>query len=359
MAEPSPPSLTYESDIQCPVCQRGFRATKIRKTALRTDGRDADFNIRYTDVDANLYSVWVCPHCGYAATDQVFDQVNPAERKLLTDALAGRPIPNCQGERDDAAGIAAIEQAMFCAGARGGKASALAGLHLRLAWIYRRTGDPREREQLEIALDHYTKAYSSEPLPIGKMSGATLAYLIGELSRRLGRYHEAVQYFQIAVKDAGATEPQTAAMARQQWELAREEAAASTSAGGPAAPAETAPAPEPAAVDSPGAGPAETRGAAPDIGAPEGGGGAPIPQAPPAKASAGAPARRTITATLPLYPEHLAWLKKVATRNGFPLDPGIALRAVLEVAAGVDPGALRGGGEEEIAAALREALRRG
>lgn len=329
MAAPAPASLTYESDAQCPVCQRKFAVTKVRKTALRTDGRDADFNIRYCDVDANLYSVWVCPQCGYAATDQVFDQVNPAERKLLADAQAKRPVPSCQGERDDAAGIAAIEQALFCANARSGKASALAGLHLRLAWIYRRQGDPREREQIELALTHYTKAYTSEPLPVGKMSSATLAYLIGELARRLGRYNEAVQYFQIAVKDATDSEPQTVNIARQQWELAREEAA-------PAAAAPAAIAEPPAAVAAPVSG----------------------PKSPSGSPKAEVPARRTVSATLPLYPEHLAWLKKVAAQNGFPLDPGIALRAVLEAAATVDPGLVRGGGEAEIAAALREALKR-
>lgn len=334
MPNPATAKLTYESEVQCPVCQRKFTVTKVRKTALQTDGRDADFNIRYRDLDANLYGVWVCPHCGYASTDQVFDQVSPAERKLLADALGRRPVPECQGVRDDAAGVAAIEQALFCAQARGGKGSALGGLHLRMAWIYRRLGDPREREQLELALANYLKAYSGEPLPIGKMSGATLAYLIGELARRLGRFAEAVQYFQIAVKEGAGSEPQTVHMAREQWELAREEAASASGARPAATAVEASPRPESAAAAPP---PAVSPDPAPAV----------------ARTT-----RRTVSATWALYPEQLGWLKKVAAQNGHPLDPGVALRAVLEVAAAIEPADLRGEGEAGIASALRAALRR-
>lgn len=313
------PQEFFQHEISCPVCQNKFTQLKLKKSACPVEGRDSDFCVRYSGMDPNRYAVWVCPHCGYAASDAGFAAVRPAEVELLKQALTGRPVPVLNGERDSAAAVQAVSQALFCAISKKTKSGGIAGLYLRMAWLYRIQGDPaKERAYLEKALENYVEAYQKEPLPLGKMSALTLTYLIGELFRRLGKYKEAVQYFSLVVSNKSGTEPNTVSLARDQWHLTRDQASGTAE-------------PSPTAVTPP----------------------ADIPPG-------GAPSsRRIVAVSANLYPEHLQWLKRSAVSAGVALDPWAVLRSLLNLALDLDPGAVEGSGEEEITRNLQKLLAAG
>lgn len=340
--------IFYQQDILCPVCQQKFPQVKLRKSACPVEGRDSDFFVRYSGIDANWYSVWVCSCCGYAATDASFAEIKANEAALIKAALTGHPAPKLDGQRDFEAAAKAFKQALFCNQARKAKASAMAGLYLRMAWLFRGQNDPAtERAYLDQALGSYTEAYQREPTPIGKMSALTLTYLIGELSRRIGNYKEAVQYFSIVVSDKSGTDQNIVNLARDQWHQARDEASGSSQPAptvnvtpaelppvGPVETAASAPAAQPTTPQLAVAVQTQVRG--PDL----------------KKAS-----RQPLTMAATIYPEHWQWLRKSAAAAGIALDPWAVLRALMDLACQIDPSSVQGSSEEELSQTLEKLIK--
>ncbi len=320
----------YQQEQSCPVCAEKFPATKVRKSMCAVDRRDTDFYNHCAPVDPNAYSVWVCPQCGYAASDANFTQVTPVEKGLLQKALAGRRgPPNLTGQRDTALALRAMEQALFCAQARQGKPSMLAGLYLKTAWVLRAANDPTETAYLEQALENYRQAYQSEALPLGKMSELTLTYLIGELSRRLGKLNEAVNWFYQVVNSPDAPrEPQILNQAKEQWRLAREQAEhASNAAPGAAA----SPREEPAASEPP------TPPEAPAV---------PVPRA-------------KVPTAISLYRDQVDWARRVANLcagHNPRFDLAAVIRAALQAFQEIEPPDLEAEDEAGLTAKLKQAL---
>lgn len=362
--------LLYDVNVTCPVCSHAFKAQRVRKSALIPDGRDADFYVRYRGFDPTDYSVWQCPSCSYANADTSFADVNPAERLVLRDALKDMQPLTVPRERDLDTVMALFERAIFCAEARNSRSRA-AGLYLRMAWVHRREGNAaEERKYLEKAYDNYLEAYQSEPFPIGKMSELTVQYLLGELARRLGRYGEAVQYFAGVTQARDHNEPQIVNMAKDQWEIARQEAAAAEAVAEqqeePApAEAETGEAAQAAPTAA-----AETGEAAPaaptaDVGAAAGTIAAEA-QAAAAEAAAstatagaqaaGASEAQPVLVGFSILPSQLEWLQQVARHSGDRLDRSTVLQAVLAVVQGLAPERVARTTAEELWQALRQEL---
>lgn len=363
--------LLYEKQETCALCGEKFTVTKVRKSACPVLRRDPDFCVYYENENPNLYDIWVCPHCGYAAPESSWNDMLEAQRKLLRDWLPSQPkLAGLGGARTPDMAVAAYDRAIACAIAKRGKDSQAAGLYLKAAWVFRVSGenDPRESEYLQKAAEYYEKAYQSEPTPIGTMTDATLRYLIGELFRRCGRYKEACQYFSQLISDPATRGDQKIGnLARDQWQIAKEQLKAQEAAGTAAHPTAApagAVAASPAATATPAAAPstaaqpaAPTAPAAPAAPA----AGAPAPASPAAPAAPAARATRSrITASLPLYADQLAWAREVVRASGGStvLDTGAVLRAALAVAAAVDPTGLAAGSEEELVAKLRDAIRK-
>lgn len=353
----------YQQEQACPVCGNKFSTTKVRKSMCAVERRDTDLYSYCTPVDPNMYSVWVCPHCGYAASDASFGEVAPAEKALLTKALAERPkAPDLTGERDAAAAKLAMEQALFCAQARHAKSSVLAGLYLKTGWVLRAAADARETAYLQQALEHYKQAYQSEALPLGKMSELTLTYLIGELARRTGNLNEAVNWFyQVVNSSDGPREPQILNQAKEQWRAAREEAENAA-----AAPAATLTREAPAAAPQPEQ--AATEAAAFPAGVQEAAAVHAAPAVPVATASEEAPAqpaapapRGKVPTALSLYRDQVDWARRVANLcagHNPRLDLAAVVRAVLQLAQDIEPPELEAEDEESLVGKLRAALMR-
>ncbi|MGQ9631307.1 MAG: DUF2225 domain-containing protein [bacterium] len=70
------------------------------------------------------------------------------------------------------------------------------GVFLRIAWLFREAGrEDRERSFIERALENYTLAFETQSSISGKLGEDGLAYLIGELNRRLGNLMEAERFY--------------------------------------------------------------------------------------------------------------------------------------------------------------------
>lgn len=358
--------LFYDQEETCPVCQKKFTARKVRRSMCIVSRRDTDFCVIYQNVNPNLYSIFVCPHCGYAAADTTFAEVSPEDREKLANGLAelGYAGIDFSGERDVKKGIAAYERAVRCAEMRGAKDSVFASLYLRIAWLYRSEQDAREVEFVQKALDAYDKAFNSEPMPIGKMSEIALTYLIGELYRRTGNPAKAVQWYSQVVSNPKARmEPQILQLARDGWQDSRQLAKTrpQPAAGGAAG----APAPIQAQAQARSGGAAAIQGqAAAAQGETAQTAAKPVvafvstkpAQLPAPPAQAGPKLRAKVVSVLTLYADQTEWLKKVsqATRVGKRrLDPQAIIRALIDSVIDVEPKLLKAETEEQMLALFK------
>jgi len=77
---------------------------------------------------------------------------------------------------------------------------------------------------LQYALQNYMEAFDKEELPIGNLNEISMMYLLGELSRRVGKFNEAIVWFGKAVASPERREnPRIEKLTREQWVLAKEQ----------------------------------------------------------------------------------------------------------------------------------------
>lgn len=220
-------SPVFSQEQTCPVCSTNFKVQRVRSSTLRVLRRDTDFCVIYEGVNPLIYSVWVCPECHYAATDQHFH--NPLSDFQLDRLKKGLSLfkgeePDFSGERSWDTVIRSYELAIRTAQIYHAKASYMGALFLRAAWACRFAGkQTQEKEFITGAADQYQKAYEGEH--DARASEAKMLYLIGELNRRAGRPKEAIMWFSRAVRHPGIKrEAEVDRLTRDQWLLAKNEA---------------------------------------------------------------------------------------------------------------------------------------
>jgi len=215
---------SYTVDKECALCNTQFAVTKLRSRLIKIK-QDTDFCTYYKDINPYYYSIWVCPHCGYAAQDTYFDDLVPAAKEKLAKFLAAKKVNvNFGGARTREQAIATYKLAIFYSEMIEAVASRLGGLYLKLAWLYRegeKTGE--EQQALTKAVEHYEKALFSERLPIGNMTEVALTYLVGDLFRRTGNVDKALPYFNKVLSNQQAKlERPIYNLARDVWQEIRE-----------------------------------------------------------------------------------------------------------------------------------------
>jgi uncharacterized protein (DUF2225 family) len=130
------------------------------------------------------------------------------------------------GERDADKAIEAFKLALLTLNVRNAKSSELAKVCLRIAWLYRFKGDPKEIEFLNFALNSYNDAYQKERFPLDKLDEFTCMYIIAELFRRVGKLDDAVLWFSRLVASPEARRnPKLIDMARDQYQLTKDQLA--------------------------------------------------------------------------------------------------------------------------------------
>ncbi len=215
----------YVKELICPACKKKIEVTKVRSKACVIKSKDTDFCIYYEGINPILYDVWVCEHCGYAAQGERFEELTDEEAKKIKKSIS--PFWKSRkfnGERNIETALETFKLALYNLQKMNAKASDLAKVCIRIAWLYRLNNDEKENEFLKHALRFYAEAYDKETFPINKLDEFTCMYLIAELNRRIGDLESSIIWFNklISSPDAKANKV-LIEMAREQYHMAREQ----------------------------------------------------------------------------------------------------------------------------------------
>ena len=214
----------YVVEKECAICGEKFEVTCVR-SRLSLIKQDTDLCAYYKDINPYYYTIWACPHCGYAARDTDFAERTPSVVTKIHTFLSIREVKiNLCGLRTREEAITTYKLAIFYAELVADKASKRAALYLRLGWLYREGGgqDAEENKALATACMLYDQALSEERMPIGNLSELTVMYIVADLLRRTGENRKAVLYLsQIVTSPLAKVEKRIADLARDLWQQIR------------------------------------------------------------------------------------------------------------------------------------------
>jgi len=213
----------YSKEMVCPVCTKKFKITKVKMKACKVEGRDTDFCVYYKNINPLFYDPWICENCGYAALSDKFEDIPLKDANMLLKKLAPKwNKRSFEGERNVDSAIEAFKLVLYNHQLRGVKASELAKVCMRIAWLYRMKEDPREHDFIKFALKYYMETYENERFPADKLDENTCIYIIGELSRRVGNYEDAIKWLSRLISSPEARKkPALVEAARDQFQLVK------------------------------------------------------------------------------------------------------------------------------------------
>ncbi|QIB26457.1 DUF2225 domain-containing protein [Caloranaerobacter azorensis] len=216
----------YTKKVKCPVCKNDFTTSKVKSSKLRIEKRDTDFFTYYRGENPLKYSVFVCPECGYAALEYKFDKIKSKDIEVIKQNVSDKWIKrefSLKRSVDEA--IVCYKLALYCGQLLNFKNYDLGNITLRLAWMNRLNENSKEEERfLKLSAELFEKAYYNEDIPSTPFDELSLAYLIGELYRRLGDREEALKWFSKVISNrAVKNNPRLDKLVRDQWYLVKGE----------------------------------------------------------------------------------------------------------------------------------------
>ncbi|SOC12985.1 hypothetical protein SAMN05880501_10784 [Ureibacillus xyleni] len=218
----------YEKKIECLCCKKTFSTFKIRTKSIKVEHTDTDFCPTYSDsaVNALYYNVFVCEHCGFSFTEDFTKYFAPGIRESIHEEISSKWVPRsfC-GERSVVVAIESYKLAYVCGVYKKEKSVSLAGLALRIAWLYRSLkNEEQEQRFIKMARDHYLTSFSTEDYAGTQMSGTRVMYMVAELSRRIGDLDNATRFFSKVIENQRVGgEAKLIEMAKEQWQIVKEE----------------------------------------------------------------------------------------------------------------------------------------
>lgn len=215
----------YDKNVKCPVCNTEFRTKKVRTKALRLIKQDEDFLPYYQGENPIKYKVFVCPNCGYAATEDKYNEISDLVKEKIKSQISSQwKKRSYGGTRTIDEAIESCKLALYEGQLLDESRIYLGSIALNIAWLYRMKEDRnQEKRFLNITKELYEEAYYKEDLFNTNMDEIKLGYLIGELYRRLGDVKNAVKWFNVVVSSHNSnSNPNIRKMAIEQWKLAKE-----------------------------------------------------------------------------------------------------------------------------------------
>lgn len=218
----------YEKQVECIYCKKTFPTLKVRTKFIKVASTDTDFRPIYSDsnVNALFYNVFVCEHCGFSFTEDFTKYFAPGIRETIEEQITSKWIPHSfKEERTISQALQAYQLALVCGKLKKEKFVTLAGLALRIGWLYRTLeNEDQELRFIKIARDLYLESFSTEDYAGTGMSGTRVMYMIAELSRRIEDYENATRFFsKVLESQRFGGEPSLIEMAKEQWQLVREQ----------------------------------------------------------------------------------------------------------------------------------------
>jgi uncharacterized protein (DUF2225 family) len=219
--------ILFDKNVTCMVCQHSYKTKKVRSRFIRALRSDSDFCPYYEDEENSplYYYVSVCPKCGYSMSDEFSTYFPPKSIEAIKDSITSQWTEKNYGEkRSLKSAIEAYKLAIYCATLKKEKHIILAGLYMRLVWIYRKVNfHEQELRFIKLAISGYVQSYSNDDFKSTDMSEIKLLYLIGELYRRLGDEKLAMVYLSKVIhRKEEKVEKRMIEMARDSWSEIRE-----------------------------------------------------------------------------------------------------------------------------------------
>lgn len=186
----------YDTNVECIYCGKAFLTKKVSYDAIKVKSRESDRHVYYESLNPNHYDVFVCPHCGIAFVSS-FGELSSFEKKILKESYISkvRDYRRYCGERNIEDVIRSYKLALFAAELTDRSSSIIAGLSLRLAWIYRELGNQEnEKRFMEIALTYFEKEYE---YGYGDENNDFLLYIIAELNIRLDNFERTKKWINV------------------------------------------------------------------------------------------------------------------------------------------------------------------
>ena len=218
----------YEKKLTCVFCGKLFTSLRVRSRFAIPYKTDSDFcpHYRAGNYNPHFYFVNVCPECGFAFSEDFSDQFPNGTKEIIRVQITGNWTKRNFGQvRDIQQALESYKLAILAGSLKKEKNVVLAGLCLRLAWLYRSENNAeQEKRFMGIALKAYEESFVLSDFGGTPMSEIRVLFMIGELSRRLGQYQKAVAYFSKVIQHKNAKDEQKIVnMVREQWRLTMEE----------------------------------------------------------------------------------------------------------------------------------------
>ena len=213
----------YSVKVKCPNCTHEYKTSKVRSSFRKIKTTDSDFCIHYVDINPDFYSARVCPLCGFSHTENFNMHIKPAAKERIYKTITQKwDNIDYSGERNLNSAITAYKLALLCSQITEQSNVVIGGVCFKIACFYRFMQDTdQERRFLQFTLDCYTKFFETESGI--NVNEAKMMYMIAELYRQLGEYHNAAKWFNRIISDKSVTDIGIIRRAREQYQLTREQ----------------------------------------------------------------------------------------------------------------------------------------
>lgn len=196
----------FDKKVQCPVCDKEFKAKTVKTGKPRLIGSDSDLRPKYAGIDSIKYDAMVCPNCGYAALSRFFSYMTSAQAKLIKENVSasfkGLSEAGDTYSYDDA--INRHKLALLNTVVKKAKISERAYTCLKIAWLFRGKAETlpaetpnldalqkeckkNELEMISNAFEGFVVSRAKEDFPICGMDESTFDYLIADLAMKLDK----------------------------------------------------------------------------------------------------------------------------------------------------------------------------
>lgn len=146
---------------------------KVRSRFVKVAKYDTDFCPIHADsaVNSLYYNIFVCPHCGFSCS-RIFPGTPPTTMEIILEKVSSHWVPHhFSKERSIKDAINTYKLASNCGALKKEKHIVLAGICLRIAWLYRiKPNQGTRRKIFKFALEEYEASYST-----GEFSGTQVS----------------------------------------------------------------------------------------------------------------------------------------------------------------------------------------
>lgn len=217
MVEPLYP-VTYT----CMNCENSFTSSRVRPSFKKATSTDTDFCIHYKEINPDFYVVRICPFCGFSSTESFSDTMTDTQKSIFFEKVTRNWTMREYGKErnwDDA--LYSYKLALLSAQIKEEKTRVIAGILHHIAWLYRYKEDKEQENRfLQFSVEAYVNVFETEGMDI---NNAKLMFLIGEISRRLKNYGEAIKWFARIINDKKIMDAGMIRASREQWVATRED----------------------------------------------------------------------------------------------------------------------------------------